>query len=226
MTIRLAIAGTLIFACTAPKAMASWSLEVDAQSDVVRRAIALTDGEPAIGARLDWDSRAGAFAGVSGYYAGGTPSGDALTRGLRAYGGWFFELADDRALELSFAHTRFPGVDNWDYSELRADYHLSPELGLTLAWSPDYFSRGATHTLLGGTWQPALGRSFYLSLAGGVGRLGGAFDETLWFGTVGVGFAAGRVDVRLSYSRLDDVSARVFLTERETIALRIGYLVF
>ncbi len=204
--------------------LAELTVEATAFTDAMSRGVALADGEPGVGLSADWDFDSGWFVGGGGYYAGGSPTGQSLTQNVHAHVGWFAELADERALELSLSHYAFPDVSDWSYSEARADLHLSHELSLTGAWSPDYYGRDASALVTGATWRPPLGRSAYLHTAGGMTFLGGRFDELTWYGEAGVGLKAGRFDLVLTYHRLDQTFADILLRPEDTVAFRINYL--
>ena len=201
------------------------SAEAHVFSEVVDRGIALTDGEAALGASLTWDSSSGLFAGGGAFYSDGSPWRASRTRNYQAFVGWFRELGEARALEVSAFRSKFPDVENWDYNEFRADYHLNPEVSVTLAWSPDYYGRGAESLITAGSWRPELSDSAYLLLSGGAGRLASPLDTTIYFGQVGIGYRAGRFDTALSVSMVDSDTEQIFFTDDTTIALRLSYLV-
>lgn len=203
-------------------AIASESLDVHAWSDVVYRGASLTNGNPALGFTASWDFDSGWFVGGGGYYADGEPSGSNLVRNLNAHVGWFRTLGNERAMEASLKRVEFIDVSNWSYTELRGDWHLSPTLSLMLAWSPDYYGRAAALNV-GATWRPRVGDNAYFVLAGGPGRLGGSFDRTIGWGQAGFGIGIARWDMALTYNVVDEDSAAIFLTPRETMALRVSF---
>ena len=203
-------------------AIASESLDVHAWSDVVHRGASLTNGNPALGFTASWDFDSGWFIGGGGYYADGEPSGSELVRNLNAHVGWFRTLGDERAVEASLKRVEFIDVSNWSYTELRGDWHLSPTFSLMLAWSPDYYGR-AEAVNVGATWRPRLGDNGYFVLAGGPGRLGGTYDQTIGWGQAGFGIGIERWDLALTYNVVDEDSAVIFATPRETVALRVSF---
>ncbi len=208
--------------CLATPAIADETIDLHAFSDLVHRGASLTDGNPGLGVSASWDFPSGWFVGGGGHYAGGTPSGRQLTRGVHAYAGWFKTLSNERALELSLNRVEFIDVSNWSYTEIRADYHARPELGLTLAWSPDYYGRAETLNA-GVSWRPRLGTNAYALLAGGVGYVGDSVDDTTSWGQAGLGFNVQRFDIALSFNAVDRTTERVFLRPRETLALTVSY---
>ena len=205
-------------------ANAELSVEASASSQVVDRGIAITDHDPVIGATATWNSTSGFFAGIGGYYGSESPSPTSLTKNLQGYVGWFLQTSDDSAVEISVAHAQFPDVSEWNYIETRVDYHWSREAAVTLAYSPDYYGRDASRALLAATWRPALGDDAYLHIAGGVGRMGGYYDNAMYYAEAGIGRTFGRFDVMLTASTLDDDTAFVLFRSETAIALRIGYL--
>ncbi len=202
--------------------LASESLDVHAFSEVVHRGASLTNGNPALGFTASWDFDSGWFVGGGGYYADGEPSGRELVRNLNAHLGWFRSMGAEQAIEVSLSRVEFIDVSNWSYTELRGDWHLASSFSMMLAWSPDYYGRAAAVNL-GLTWQPRLGDKAYLVLAGGPGRVGGEFDETIGWGQVGAGIAVARFDMALTWNVVDDDTARIFLTPEDTVAFRISY---
>ena len=222
LTILIASTALLVLPETAG---AELSVEAQAFSEVVYRGASLTDGKPAIGATLSWDWRSGWFAGAGGYYASGTPSGASLNRNVRGYFGWFTDLGDTRAFELSLAHNEFVDVSGWSYTEARVDYHFSRVAALTLGWSPDYYGRDAASVIAAGVWQPSLSDRAYLILSAGAGYLSGSRDSTILWGEAGVGYATGRFNIAVSFNAVDQDSAEIFLTPRETVSLRVSYLI-
>ena len=220
----LLIAAATQLLVSAP-ARAELTVEGHVFSDVVDRSIRLSNTDAAVGLSASWDWQSGWFVGASGYYAEGTPSGVALNRNLRGYLGWFRELDDGRAIELSVAFSDFPSVDRWNYRELRADYHLSQEAAVTLAYSDDYFDRGASAVFAEGTWKPQLNDSAYLLLSGGLGSFSGTYDSTMIWGEAGLGIALGRFDLAATFSVLDSDTADFLFRDTETLAVRISYLI-
>ncbi|MEM9209335.1 MAG: hypothetical protein AAGA61_08805, partial [Pseudomonadota bacterium] len=107
----------------------------------------------------------------------------------------------------------------------RADYHLSQQSAVTLAYSDDSFDRGASALCLEGTWKPMLGDTVYGLLAGGFGEFSGSFDSTMVWAEAGLGVAVGRFDLAASFSLLDGDAADFLLRDAETFALRISYLI-
>ncbi len=206
-------------------ANAELTVEGHVFSDVVDRGIRLSDGDAAVGLSTSWDWQSGWFIGASGYYADGTPSGAALNRNLRGYMGWFHELDNGRAIELSLAFSDFPDVEGWNYREVRADYHLSQHSAVTLAYSDDYFDRGASAVFAEGTWKPELNDSTYLLLAAGAGSFSGSYDSTMVWGEAGLGVAFGRFDLAATFNVLDSDTADFLLRDAETLAVRISYLI-
>ena len=216
----------LLFAWLWQPASAELSAEVHLFSDVVERGQSLTDGGPALGVSASYDAPAGWFAGLSGFYSNESPLDASRTRNWNAFVGWFHELDRDRAVELSVARSRFLDISNWDYTELRGSYHLNPELSASLTWSPDYYGRDADSVIVSGNWRPELSVSSYLLLAGGVGYLTGPWDTSIYYAEAGIGYRAGRFDVSLGLSAVDNESERIFATGRTTFALRLSYLVY
>ncbi len=204
-------------------AAAEFSLEAHVFSEVVDRGRSLTDGGAAVGASLSYDASSGWFAGGGGFYSDESPWGAPRTRNWNAFIGWFGELANGRALELSASRNQFRDVDGWDYTELRGNYHLNPELSVSLAWSPDDYGRDADHVIVAGNWRPELSEHVYLLLAGGAGYLSGPWDTDTYYAEAGIGVRAGRFDVSLTFGAVDDDAQRIFLTDSSTLALRLSY---
>ncbi|MDJ0938432.1 MAG: hypothetical protein QNJ00_01580 [Woeseiaceae bacterium] len=204
-------------------ATADVTVEGHVFSEVVHRGAALSDA-PAAGMALSLDSASGWFAGLGGYYANGTPSGLALNRNVHGYAGWFREMGDEKAIEVSLAYNEFIDVTDWSYFEVRADYHLSAEASLTFAYSPDYYGRDGEHVLAAGTWRPALGERTYLHVSVGAGYIGGIWDEVIGYGEFGIGYSVGRADFSISFNEVDEDSGFIFATDRSNVAARVSYL--
>ncbi len=211
--------------CAADAALAESTLQAHAFSEPVQRGASLTDGESAIGFSYDYNFENGLFAGLSGYYADGTPTGASLTRNLRGTFGWFTELDDERAVEVSVAWSEFPDVDDWNYAELRVDYLIEEDASWTFAWSPDFFDRDAANTIVGGNWRPALGSNAYLVVSGGGGYLAGPFDEAYYWSELGIGFAAGRLDVQATLNLMSSDAADALVRPDSTVAVQINFLI-
>lgn len=201
---------------------ASESIDLHAFSDVVHRGINLTDGRPALGLNASYDFASGVFVGVGGHYASGEASGRELLRSLNTHLGWFTSFRQDQALEISLSHYAFDDVADWSYSELRGDWHLSKQLSLTAAWSPDYHGR-AQGSNFAVTWKPDINDRTYMIVSGGPGWLGDDIDKTLLWGTVGIGTRVANFDVELSFSAVNENTRRVLLTKQNSLALRISY---
>ncbi len=90
------------------------------------------------------------------------------------------------------------------------------------AWSPEYHGR-AEAVNLAATWRPEISERTYLLVSGGAGRLGDDIDETIVWGTVGVGTRFSLFNVELTFSAVDDTTEQVLLTDAQTLALRISY---
>lgn len=202
------------------------TLQAHAFTEPVQRGASLTDGRAAVGLSFDYNFDGGIFASLSGYYADGSPSGAQLTRNLRGSLGWFSELDDERAIEIAVSLSDFPGAGDWDYAEARADYLLGENTSLTVAWSPDYFGRDAANTIVGGSFRPALGSNGYVVLSGGGGYLAGPFDEPYYWSELGVGFAAGRVDVKATLNLMGSDAADILLRPDSTVAVQLNLLLF
>ncbi len=215
----------LLLALLSHSALAELSAEAHLFSDVVVRGQSLTDGGAAIGANVSYDAPTGWFAGVSGFYSNDSPLDASKTRNWNAFVGWFRELDGDRAVEMSVVRSMFLDVSSWDYTELQGYYHLSPELSASLTWSPNYYGRDADSVIVSGNWRPELSASAYLWLSGGVGYLSGPWDTSFYYAETGIGYRAGRLDVSLMLSAVDDDSERIFATDGTSLALRLSYLV-
>ncbi len=216
----------LVAVCIACSARANPSLFGQLFSDVTHRGAALTDGEPAVGAAISLDTASGWFLGADGYRARRNSSGADLGSSVAGHVGWFKELSQQRALELSLAHRSFTGIDGWDYQELRADFHVSRDAAMTLSWSPDYYGRDAESLLLDGTWRLRLSDRAYASVRGGVGYLGGYLDSEYLWGEVGIGYAVKSFDVTVLATALTEEIATLLHSSDHTVALRISYQFF
>ena len=216
----------LLLALLSHSAYAELSVEAHLFSDVIVRGQSLTEGGAAVGANVSYDDPAGWFGGVGGFYSNDSPLDASKTRNWNAFVGWFRELNGGRAVELSVVRSQFLDVSNWDYTELRGNYHLNPELSASLTWSPDYYGRDADSVIVSGNWRPELSASAYLWLSGGVGYLTGPWDTSVYFAEAGIGYRAGRFDVSLMLSAVDDDSASIFVTDDTSVALRLSYLVY
>ncbi|MEO1079981.1 MAG: hypothetical protein AAFY29_10520 [Pseudomonadota bacterium] len=216
------VAGASFAAHYPARAFADEAIELHAFSDVVHRGMNLTNGQPALGFTASYDFQAGVFAGIGGHYANGDVSGSALRRSLHGHLGWFKALGKGRALELAISRYEFDDVDDWSYTELRGDWHLSRNLSLTAAWSPEYYGRAEAMNMAA-TWRPKISERSYFLVSGGAGRLGDDIDETIVWGTVGVGTRVSNFNVELTVSAVDDTTEQVLLTDAQTVALRISY---
>ncbi len=177
------------------------------------------------GVSASWDHRSGLFLGADGFSAENGPVPE-RSRGVRAYAGLFRTLDSGRAWELSLAHTEFSGnfPSSWDYTEARVDLHLSPELSLSTAYSPDLQGRDVRSLALFASWVPRLNDSTFLLLSAGSTYLGD--DEEAWiqFGEAGIGLSRGRWEVKLVHHLIDNRSVRLFHTDgRNTTTLRLDY---
>ena len=208
--------------CLVTPAVADETVDLQAFSELVHRGASLTDGNPGLGFSASWDFPSGWFVGGGAHYAGGEPSGRQLTRGAHAYAGWFTTLGNERALEVSVNRVEFIDVDDWSYTEIRVDYHVGPELGLTLAWSPEYYGRAETLNA-SVSWRPRLGETAYAILGGGGGYVGDGVNDTISWGQAGIGFNLQRFDVTLTFNAVDRTTERVFLRPGETVALTVAY---
>ncbi len=205
-------------------AAAELSVEAHVFSEVVDRGRSLTDGGAAVGVSISYDAPSGWFTGAGGFYSDDSPWGASKTRNWNVFVGWFHELEGDRAVELSAFRNQFIDSGNWDYTELRGNYHLSPALSFSLAWSPDYYGRDANSIILVANWRPELSNSVYLVLSGGAGYLTGPWDTSIYHAEAGIGYRVGRVDVSLTLNAVDNDSERIFFTDSSTVALRLSYL--
>ncbi|MDJ0908853.1 MAG: hypothetical protein QNI99_06650 [Woeseiaceae bacterium] len=211
--------------CAANAANAESTLQAHAYSEPVQRGASLTDGESAVGFSYDYNFDNGLFAGLSGYYADGTPTGASLTRNLRGTFGWFGELEDERAVEVSVSWSEFPDIRDWDYAEFRVDYLIEEDASWSVAWSPDFFGRDAANTVIGGSWRPAMGSNAYLIVSGGGGYLAGPFDEPYYWSELGLGFAAGRLDVKATLNLMGSEAADALVRPDSTVAVQINLLI-
>lgn len=217
---RLALPVAILIA--ASPAGAGETVDVHAFSDTVHRGAALTDGNPGVGFSASWDFESGWFVGGGGYYADSDPSGLNLSRSFNVNAGWFRALGDDRAVELSLKRIEFVDVVDWNYTEIRADYHVSPELGVMLAWTPDYYGQAETANAAG-TWRPRFSDSAYGLVAAGVGYVGDGFDEAIGWGQIGAGLNFSGFDLTLSWNVVDDNTQEIFFRPGDTLALQISY---
>lgn len=212
---------TAILIATSPVG-AGETIDVHAFSDAVHRGAGLTDGNPGLGFSASWDFESGWFLGGGGYYAGGDPSGLNLSRSFNVNAGWFRTLGDDSAVELSLKRAEFVDIENWNYTELRADYHVNAELGLMLAWAPDYYGQADTVNAAG-TWRPRFSDRSYGLVAAGVGYVSDDFDKTIGWGQIGAGLNLSGFDLTLSWNVVDDNTREIFFRPGDTLALQISY---
>ena len=201
---------------------ASETVDVHAFSAAVHRGASLTDGNPGLGFSASWDFESGWFVGGGGYYADGEPSGLNLSRSFNVNTGWFQAVGEHSALELSLKRTEFVDVADWNYTELRADYHVNPEFSLMLAWAPDYYGQAETVNTAG-TWRPRFSDRGYGLVAAGVGYVSDGFDETIGWGRIGAGLNVGGFDLMLSWNVIDDATREIFFRSGDTLAFQISY---
>lgn len=214
----------LVAALPAGASAAELGAQWHAFSDVVHRGANLTNGHAALGASVAVDLARGAFAGVSGHYAGGTPSAQRLLRYTGLHAGWFFELGGGSAIEVSAARHVFGNVADWSYEEYRLDYHLSEALTVSAALSPDYYGRGSESALAEVAWQRPIRGGLFLDLTAGGGLLADADERGIYWGSVGLSYARGRVSSTLSFNANDTPGIPSLGTDRTTLALRVSYL--
>ena len=209
-------------AIAALPASAGETIDLHAFSDAMHRGASLTDGNPGLGFSASWDFESGWFLGGGGYYADGDPSGLNLSRSFDVNAGWFRTLGDDSAVELSLKRVEFVDVVDWNYTELRADYHFNPEFGVMLAWATDYYGQADTVNAAG-TWRPRLSDSIYGLVAAGVGYVSDGFNETIGWGQVGAGLNVAGFDLTLSWNVVDSNTREIFFRPGDTLALQISY---
>ena len=175
-----------------------------------------------MGFSAGWDFESGWFVGGGGYYADGDPSGLNLSRSFDVHAGWFRTVGDDSAVELSLKRIEFVDVADWNYTELRADYHFNSEFSLMLAWAPEYYGQAETVNAAG-TWRPRFSDRTYGLAAAGVGYVSDGFSETIGWGQIGAGLNVGGFDLTLSWNVIDDETQRIFFRSGDTLALQISY---
>lgn len=209
-------------AVAASPVSAGETVDVHAFSDAVHRGASLTDGNPGLGFSASWDFESGWFLGGGGYYADGDPSGLNLSRSFNVNAGWFRTLGGASAVELSLKRVEFVDVVDWNYTELRADYHFTPEFGVMLAWAPDYYGQADTVNAAG-TWRPRLSDNTYGLVAAGVGYVSDGLDETIGWGQIGAGLNVGSFDMTLSWNVIDNSTREIFFRPGNTLAFQISY---
>ncbi len=225
MNTRLFLFSLVSLVTVAAPAAAEFSASGFLATDLPSRGIALSNGEPMLGASLGWDHSSGLFLGAEGFTAEEGPVPD-RSRGMRAFVGYFHVLEQDQALELSLSHTEFSGnfPSSWDYSEARVDLHLSRELSLTTAYSPDLQGRDVRSMALAVNWRPSLGERAFLVLSGGGTWLGDDEDAMIKFAEVGAGMSFGKLEIQLMHHLVDNRTVRLFHVDgRNATTLRFDY---
>ncbi len=198
------------------------TIDLHAFSDAVHRGASLTDGNPGLGFSVSWDFESGWFVGGGGYYADGDPTGLNLSRSFNLNAGWFRALDNESAVELSVKRVEFVDIVDWNYTEVRADYHFSPEFGVMLAVAPEYYGQADTVNAAG-TWRPRFSERSYGLVAAGVGYVSDGFDETIGWAQIGAGLNVSGFDLTVSWNVIDDDTRDIFFRPGDTLALQISY---
>lgn len=134
-----------LLACLLSAPLHAQGISVNASliSEPQRHGLAEANGRPGIGINVDWELNDHVFLGVSGYITGDAPAPQ-RTQNLAPLIGIHVGDADSTQFDLILVHRIFPGdfAIDWDFTELQFDLGFTPNLGLSLTATDDYYGMG------------------------------------------------------------------------------------
>lgn len=148
----------------------SWSANIRLSSDYLFRGISQTEG-PAVSGGFDWASPAlGIYAGV---WASNVDFGDEANIEIDYYGGISGGWSQGPTWDIGAIYYDYPGADLNDYIEAYGALNyslagfLAPEIGIFVAWSPDFFAQTGRAIYVNPMLEMSISRGLGLNLSYG-----------------------------------------------------------
>lgn len=198
-------------------------------SEYVFRGQALSDGNPALQAGIDYDHDSGLFLGAWASTVDlVSPSGRRDTE-LDYYVGWHFSGESRFSAALSLVHYTYPGQTtsfDYDYTEILATATWDGRYSLEFGYADDVYGFGvsARHVELRADWP--LHNAWVMSAGLGVNDLDNLGSSRYVFGDVGVSARFSRLMLDLRWydnEQPDGFPGRISAGSRIVGALSIGF---
>jgi len=190
----------------------------------------LTDDQPSANLSIDVSFDQGLFLGSDCYHSE-VDDGLGLERGCDYYLGYFRPISDTQAITASVTQHDYQRILNqeWDYTELSLDWHLSRRATLSVAATDDWFGRGFETVSLSGKFEHPLSKSFKAIIEGGVINLESrAPVNALEFGKLSLQHQKERWTSELSLILSDNDFRRMtrFDVDQPEVALSFSYRLY
>lgn len=211
------------YSSAAATARIEWDGSLGVTSDYVQMGLSQTHGEPALQGGLRAQVSEGWSIGAWGSQFARNEASDGAFE-IDVFAARVWQWSEDWVATLAATHYFYlndtPYLD-YDYDEIAFTVGYRSVVFATVAWSPDVseFSgdrlavkrRAVSYEMA--VRQPLIG-SWSFDAGAGYRDLTDLFDESYWYGHVGLSYALGQASLHLTYTLADHTAQRLFGVDR------------
>lgn len=169
-------------------------------SEQINLGLSEANGRPGIGLAIEWEVSRNLFFGASGYQTADAPAPN-RPQNLTAYTGLHWGSADALQYDLTLLYRVYPGdfpID-WDYPELRFDVGISPQFGLTLSATNDFYGLHASSVAASAEYLHDFSAKFYSRVEGGYVYFDSSVIDSYGFLMLSAGMRGNRWSIEGGY---------------------------
>lgn len=203
----LALLASLLGGAHAASVTVSGSLS----SEQINLGLSEASGRPGVALAIEWEASRNLFFGASGYRTTDTRPPD-RPENLTAYAGVHWENADSLQYDLTLVYRVYPGdfAIDWDYPELRFDVGISPQFGLALSATNDFYGMDTNNVTAIAEYLHDFSEKFYSRIEGGYSYFDSSTIDSYSFLVLSAGMRGNRWSIEAGYRANNAAAFRAF----------------
>lgn len=196
----IAIATVLLVADPADVHAQAFTISGSLSSEQTNFGLSEANGRPGVSLSAEWEADGGLFIGGNGYQTTDAPTPN-RTQNLTAYAGFHWSGSNSLQYDLTVIYRVYPGdfAIDWDYPELRFDVALSPQLGLALSVTDDFYGMGTRSFAATSEYVHDFSQRWYSRIEGGYAYFDSSVIDSYGFVVLSTGLRGNRWSVEGGY---------------------------
>lgn len=169
-------------------------------SEQINLGLSEANGRPGVGLAIEWEASRNFFLGGSVYQTTDAPAPN-RPQNLTAYAGLHWGRSDSLQYDLTLVYRVYPGdfsID-WDYPELRFNVGFSPQLGLALSTTNDFYGLDVSSVAAIGEYVHDFSAKFYSRIEGGYVHFDDSAIDSYAYGVLTAGMRGDRWSIEGGY---------------------------